>query len=79
MFSCCSSIASVGFLVVAEGGGEGVGAAFLVMDAVVIIVAGTELYRTRPTPTPRGYPVEAEKMTTWTKKYEGYTLKGGGQ
>ena len=88
MFSCCASIAGVGFLVVAEGGGEGVGAAFLVIDALVIIIAGTELYRTRPQGTPRGYPAEAEKMATWpkypgstawAKKYQGYTVKGDGQ
>ena len=88
MFTCCSAIASVGFLVVAEGGGEGVGAAFLVIDALVIIIAGTELYRTRPQGTPRGHTFEAEKMTTWpkypgstawAKKYQGYTVKGDGQ
>lgn len=79
MFSCCASIASVGFLVVAEGGSEGIGAAFLVIDAAVISIAATELYRTRPTPTPRGAPAKTVKMTTWAKKYQGYEHKGGGQ
>ena len=85
MFTCCSAIASVGFLVVAEGGGEGVGAAFLVIDALVISVAATELWRTRPQAAPRGHTFEAEKMTTWpkypgstawAKKYQGYKVKG---
>ena len=78
-FSFWARSASGGFWVVGGGGGGGGGAAFLVIDALVIIIAGTELYRTRPQGTPRGYPAEAEKMATWTKKYEGYTLKGEGQ
>jgi hypothetical protein len=76
MFTCCSAVTSVGFLVVAEGGGEGIGAAFLVIDAIVIAVASTELWRTRPQAAPRGYPAEA---ANWTKKYQGYTVKGGQQ
>ena len=79
MFSWCASIASVGFLVVAEGGGEGVGAAFLVIDALVIIVAGAELYRTRPQAAPAGGSKKTIDHAVWAKKYQGYTLKGEGQ
>ena len=76
MFTCCSAIASVGFLVVAEGGGEGVGAAFLVIDVIVISVAATELWRTRPIPAPAGTSKKTMEHTVWAKKYQGYKVKG---